>query len=73
MAGRSQFVAGRLRFLVGRSRFVVGRKNNKSGAERGAKVDNRPGPRTKVNAMSKEDIFKKKIKVASHFKLALPL
>ena len=56
----SQFVAGRLRILVGRSRFVVGRKNNKSGAERGAKVDNRPGPRTKVNAMSKEDIFKKK-------------
>ena len=52
---------------------MAGRKNNKSGAERGAKGGSYPGPRTKVNAMSKEDIFKKKIKVASHFKLALPL
>ena len=60
-AGRSQFLAGRSRFQAGRSRFLASRKNNKSGAERGAKGDSRPGPRTKVNAISKEDIFKKKI------------
>ena len=33
--------------------------NIKSGAERGAEADSHPGPRTKVNAMSKEDISKK--------------
>ena len=43
------------RFLAGRSRFQTGRKNNKSDAERCAKGDSRLGPRTKVNAMSKED------------------
>ena len=42
------------------SRFVAGQKNNKSGAERGAKCSSRPGPRTKVNTMSKKDISKKK-------------
>ena len=42
---------------AGRSLF---QKNNKSGAERGAKGDSRPGPGTKVKAMSKEDIFQKK-------------
>ena len=36
----------------------------KSGAKRGARTDSRPGPRTKVNSMSKE----KKNKVARHFK-----
>ena len=34
------------------------RKNNISGAKSGAKAANRPGPRTKVNAISK-DIFEK--------------
>ena len=37
------------------------RKNNKGGAERGAKADSCPGPRTKVNAMSKEDISEKNL------------
>ena len=45
--------------VAGRSRFLARRKNNKSGAKRGARADSRQGPRTKVNAMSKEDIFKK--------------
>ena len=69
MAGRSQFVEGRSRFVAGRSqfaagqsRFVAGRKNNKSGTKRGARADTRPGPRTKVNAISEEDISEKKIK-----------
>ena len=39
---------------------MAGRKNNKSGAKRGAKADSRSGPRTKVNAMSKEDTSEKK-------------
>ena len=39
-------------FQAGRSLF---QKNNKSGAERGAKGDSRPGPGTKVNAMSKSE------------------
>ena len=43
-------------FSAGRSRFVAGWKNNKSGAKRGAGAESRPGPRTKVNAMYKEDI-----------------
>ena len=42
--------------------FVADRKNNKSGAERGARADNCLGRQTKVNAMSKEDISKKKLK-----------
>ena len=56
----SRFVAGRSRFATGRSRFVAGRKNNNGGAKRGALADSHPGPRTKVNAMSKEDISEKK-------------
>ena len=46
---------------------MAGRKNNKSSAKRGAGADSRPGPRTKVNAMSK--------KMARHFNGAksLPL
>ena len=47
--------------------FVADRKNNKSGAERGAKGDSHPGPRTVVNTMS---MSRKKIKVARHFKLS---
>ena len=40
---------------------ICGRsKNYKSGAKRGARADNRPGPRVKVNAMSKEVIIPKK-------------
>ena len=66
VAGRTRFVAGRSRFMAGRSRFVAGRKNNKSGAERGAEGDSRPGPRTKVNAISKEDIFKHLISTRFH-------
>ena len=42
------------------------RKNNKSGAERGAKGGSRPGPRTKVNTMYNEDISEIKIQVARH-------
>ena len=42
--------------------FVADRKNNKSGAERSAWADNCLGRQTKVNAMSKEDISKKKLK-----------
>ena len=39
---------------------MAGRKNNNGGAKRGALADSHPGPRTKVNAMSKEDISEKK-------------
>ena len=60
MAGRSRFVAGWSQFAAGSSRFVAGRKNNKSCAECGAKGNSRPGPRTKVNAMSKEITSEKK-------------
>ena len=60
MTGWSQFAAGQ-------SRFVAGQKNYKSSSKSGARVDRRLGPRTKVNAMSKEDISKK-FKVARHFK-----
>ena len=35
--------------------------------KRGARAESYPGPRTKVHAISKEDIFGKKIKVARHF------
>ena len=46
---------------------ICGRsKNYKSGAKRGARADNRPGPRVKVNAMSKEVIIPKKKMVARH-------
>ena len=42
--------------------LYFGSENNKSGAKHVAKADSRPGPRTKVNAMFKEDISEKKIK-----------
>ena len=47
--------------------LIFVRKNDRSGAERSAKGDSRPGPRTKVNAMSKEGISEKKFKVARPF------
>ena len=42
--------------VAGRSQFVAGRQNNKGGSKRGARADSYPGPRIKVNAMTKEDI-----------------
>ena len=45
---------------------MAGPKNDKSGAECGAQGDSGPGPCTKVNTMSKEDISEKKIKVSRH-------
>ena len=45
---------------------MADRKYNKNCAERGVKVDSRPGPRTKVIAIYK-DISEKKVKVARHF------
>ena len=42
--------------------FVAGRKINKSSTKHGARADSRRGPRTKVNAVFKEDISEKKSK-----------
>ena len=64
ISGRAVFISGRAVSFSGRAVSISGRavsisgrseKNNKSGAERGAKGDSRPGPGTKVNAMSKSE------------------
>ena len=57
--------AGRL--ICSMAVLICGRpENNKSGAKCGAKANSRPGPQTKVNAMSQEDFSEK---VARHFYL----
>ena len=57
ISGRAVSFSGRAVSISGRAVSISGRseKNNKSGAERGAKGDSRPGPGTKVNAMSKSE------------------
>ena len=47
--------------ISGSAVSISGRsENNKRGAKYCAKADSRPGPRTKVNSMTKEDISEKK-------------
>ena len=61
ISGRSVLISGRAVSICSRAVSICGSwENNKSFAKRGALADSRPGPLTKVNAMSKEDISKQK-------------
>ena len=60
ISGRSVLISGRAVSICSRAVSISGRsEKNKNGTKRGAKADRHPGPRTKVNAMSREHISEK--------------